>query len=131
MKALTLWQPWASAIPYGFKGIETRSWGTNYRGPLAIHASKRKMDQAIWEELCHKLPELRNIETYPFGCIVATCKLIVCTKIIFRFKADRPDMVLGDFTPGRYAWILRAIKAVDPPIAAKGHQGLWEWEEAI
>ena len=26
MKALSLWQPWASLIAYGVKDIETRSW---------------------------------------------------------------------------------------------------------
>lgn len=41
MKALTLWQPWASLIALGVKTIETRGWSTNYRGPLAIHAAKR------------------------------------------------------------------------------------------
>jgi len=41
MKALSLWQPWASAIALGSKRIETRGWATSYRGPLAIHAAKR------------------------------------------------------------------------------------------
>lgn len=49
MKAITLWQPWASLIACGAKTIETRSWGTPYRGPLAIHASKR-MNQELIEE---------------------------------------------------------------------------------
>ncbi len=40
MKALTLWQPWASAVAVGAKRIETRSWSTEYRGPLAIHAAQ-------------------------------------------------------------------------------------------
>jgi len=44
MKALTLWQPWASLIAVGAKRIETRSWSTKYRGPLAIHAAARKPD---------------------------------------------------------------------------------------
>ena len=39
MKTLSLIQPWASLIALGEKRIETRSWGTRYRGPLAIHAS--------------------------------------------------------------------------------------------
>ena len=38
MKALTIQQPWASVITMGVKTIETRSWSTKYRGPLAIHA---------------------------------------------------------------------------------------------
>jgi activating signal cointegrator 1 len=38
LKALTLHQPWATFIAGGEKTIETRSWGTSYRGWLAIHA---------------------------------------------------------------------------------------------
>ncbi|MEM9149882.1 MAG: ASCH domain-containing protein [Cyanobacteria bacterium P01_F01_bin.3] len=41
MKIITLWQPWASLVAYGLKHYETRSWATNYRGPLLIHAAKR------------------------------------------------------------------------------------------
>lgn len=41
MKALSLHQPWASAIALGLKHLETRSWATSYRGPLAIHAARR------------------------------------------------------------------------------------------
>lgn len=40
MKTLTLHQPWASLVALGVKSIETRSWSTRYRGPLAIHAGK-------------------------------------------------------------------------------------------
>uniref|UniRef100_A0A6M3J354 ASCH domain-containing protein n=1 Tax=viral metagenome TaxID=1070528 RepID=A0A6M3J354_9ZZZZ len=36
MKAISLWQPWASAMALGWKKIETRSWGTSYRGPPLI-----------------------------------------------------------------------------------------------
>jgi hypothetical protein len=40
VKALTVRQPWASLIACGAKTIETRSWRTSYRGPIAIHAGK-------------------------------------------------------------------------------------------
>lgn len=40
MKALTIKQPWASLIVHGIKDIENRTWRTDYRGPLLIHASK-------------------------------------------------------------------------------------------
>ena len=36
LKAISLWQPWASLIPLGLKHYETRSWKTNYRGKLLI-----------------------------------------------------------------------------------------------
>ena len=48
MKAITLWQPWASLIVYGFKTYETRSWSTDYRGWLAIHASKKQPAHVGW-----------------------------------------------------------------------------------
>lgn len=40
MKALTLWQPWATLIVNGDKHIETRGHKTNIRGRVAIHAAK-------------------------------------------------------------------------------------------
>ena len=39
MKCLSIRQPWASAIIYGGKDIENRTWTTKYRGLLLIHAS--------------------------------------------------------------------------------------------
>jgi len=41
MKIITLWQPWAALVALNLKRYETRSWPTNYRGPLLIHAAKR------------------------------------------------------------------------------------------
>ncbi len=43
MRAISLWQPWASLIMTGAKTFETRSWLTNYRGPLVICAAKGGM----------------------------------------------------------------------------------------
>jgi hypothetical protein len=40
MKVLTLAQPWATLVAIGAKKIETRSWPTNYRGPLAIQFAR-------------------------------------------------------------------------------------------
>ena len=39
MRTLSLTQPWASLIAFGAKTIETRSWATDYRGLIAIHAT--------------------------------------------------------------------------------------------
>ena len=40
MKALSIKQPWAHAILNCGKNIENRTWRTNYRGKLLIHAGK-------------------------------------------------------------------------------------------
>ena len=47
MKALTIWQPWASLLVSGQKKYETRSWATDYRGPIAIHAAMRPVRRTI------------------------------------------------------------------------------------
>ena len=41
MKVITLIQPWATLIMLQEKKIETRSWSTNIRGEIAIHAGKK------------------------------------------------------------------------------------------
>jgi hypothetical protein len=41
MKAISIRQPWAWLIVNGMKDIENRTWKTNYRGQLFIHASSK------------------------------------------------------------------------------------------
>lgn len=141
MKALTIWQPWSGAVAEGIKQNETRSWRTNYRGPIAIHSAKQDVhigwcqylsDKAA-EVICRrmKLPEIFNSqEVFPTGVILATANLVDCIKITPEFIATlSPDeLALGDYTFGRYAWKLEDVKQFPEPIPAKGHQGLWEWE---
>ena len=40
MKILTLKQPWATLVAEGYKKYEFRTWKTNYRGEILIHAGK-------------------------------------------------------------------------------------------
>lgn len=65
MKALTVQQPYASLIASGEKWIENRSWHTNYRGPLAIHAAKSS-----------KYIKSKLLAIYPTGRIVAITNLV-------------------------------------------------------
>ncbi len=41
MRALSVRQPWAWLIMYAGKDVENRSWRTDYRGEILIHAGKR------------------------------------------------------------------------------------------
>lgn len=43
MKALSLWQPWAWLVVHGGKDVENRTWRTNFRGDLLIHASSHRL----------------------------------------------------------------------------------------
>lgn len=42
MRCISLWQPWASLVVFGYKIVETRHWSTDYTGYLAIHAAQKK-----------------------------------------------------------------------------------------
>ena len=63
MKAITIWQPYASLlVGQKFKRFETRGWATRYTGPIAIHAAKRPVAQ-VMHELERKMcwGSMRNI----------------------------------------------------------------------
>lgn len=47
MKALSIMQPWASMIVFGFKPVENRTWSTGHRGPTLIHAGKKVDKEAM------------------------------------------------------------------------------------
>lgn len=133
IKALTIHEPWATAIKIEAKAFETRSWATNYRGRLAIHAGKRWTPQHA-----HALEKLKNAnaklrayqpQDFHLGCVLCVCQLIHCYEITRSFKESILDreQLFGDWTLGRYAWRLQVVYVFDQPIPAQGQQGLWEW----
>lgn len=157
LKAITIWEPWASLIAMGEKSIETRSWKApdniiNQR--IAIHAAAT-MPKWV-KALCSGFAKLIGTKEYngswlyhlehgigPFGKVVATAKLTECILIIEDHEVmeyaiigegdkqqmvDGPEYLFGDYTPGRYAWILEDIKPLENPTPAKGMQRLWNWD---
>ena len=145
MKALTLYQPWATLVAIGAKKIETRSWSTNYRGPLAIHASNERkyIDMRSKYYICDKEPFYSVLmeeygpfkvlglphEILPRGAIIAICKLEGCFKIEEGLLLKRQERLFGDYTPGRFRWMLGEVKKLKKPITTKGAMGLWELKE--
>ena len=122
MKALTLKQPWATLISEGLKEYEFRSWNTNYRGKLLIHAGV-----SIDKEEIKKY----NYD-YPKSRIVALVELIDCIKIDDKFNKmikDKNSIVYGSKDREGYAWKLRLIKKIDDNKEIKGKLGLWNIED--
>src|SRR5438270_7339154 len=75
VKAITLWEPWATAMRLMLKKIETRHWQTGYRGPLAIHAAARLIDppEKLPKELVEEIRAYDLVEKCRYGhvlCIV-------------------------------------------------------------
>jgi activating signal cointegrator 1 len=136
VKALSLSQPWASLIAIGAKRIETRSWGTEYRGPLAIHASKGFAEK---DRLLFYIPPysadfaragIRRAFDLPVGCVVAIVDLVSCARVSYQTPLpDRgtSEREYGDFELGRWLWHLDNVRQLSAPIAARGSLGLWDW----
>ena len=86
MKALSIRQPWAWLIVNGHKHIENRSWRTNFRGPVLIHASKgMTKDEYIGayvlaEEQGIILPDFNALER---GGIVGKAILLDCISVSY------------------------------------------------
>ncbi|SDD63224.1 ASCH domain-containing protein [Sporomusa acidovorans] len=101
MKAITILQPWASLIACGAKKIETRSWPTKYRGPIAIHAGKgwtmdrRKITyretfhSALWPNMTKQelmLNGYGRTKLLPVGAVIAIADLVDCQRVVLRVK---------------------------------------------
>lgn len=135
MKAITVWQPWASLIAFGAKHFETRSWATGHRGLLAIHAGAalRLEHRALCAEEPFRSALRRggilDANRLPLGKVVAIVSLIDCVRVGPGFTLfSEAERAFGDFTPGRYAWRLASPLPLVRPIPVPGHQGLWDWD---
>ena len=132
MKVLSLREPFATLIKNGIKTIETRSWRTNYRGTLYIHASASKITKEDMKRT--DLMALTNLDDLNYGNIICSCELVDCIEMTDEFieevKKNKPkDYVSGLYEPGRYAWIIKDIKPLAKPIAAKGQLGIWNYNK--
>ncbi|WP_339060073.1 ASCH domain-containing protein [Tepidibacillus marianensis] len=136
MRALTVWQPWASLLATGNKKNETRSWNTNIRGPVAIHAAKKPIKEVIplmdpeAVKLVNRLLYPALLGQLPTGCVVGTGNLVDCILITKEYikTLSREEILLGDYTPGRYAWVFENFRLLSTPVPTKGDQGFWNWE---
>lgn len=131
MKVISLTEPYETLIKNGIKKIETRSWKTSYRGRIYIHASLTKIPKE-WKNNS-ELMNLVDLEDLNFGNIICSCELVDCIymteEFIEKLKKDNyTEYVCGVYEVGRYAWILDNVKVLDKVVAAKGHLGIWNYD---
>lgn len=138
MKAYTVHQPYAWATVIGLKHYETRTRRTNIRGRVAVHAAKKiSKDERVYmdilsaageEELAYHACRKHRPEEY--GAVVGTVEIVDCVPVEeLADKLNPLEKVLGDYSPGRFAWVLKNPVMFDTPIPARGQQGWWNWDE--
>lgn len=127
MKTITVKQPFASLIAAGIKKYEFRTWKSNYRGKLLIHAGKG-IDKKAMEKFKNY-----NLE-YPSGCIIAICDMVDCVKIdeeTRKMLLKENELVYGKVARDKcfdgYGFRLENVKMIEE-IPAKGALSFWEYD---
>ena len=135
IKALTICQPYAGVIMDGRKRVENRTWRTNYRGPLVIHAGKSLQWMKTWnDETDGPLPS-----EMPLGAVVGTAELTavyIKADVVSQFwdpECTHPHKWIADHrhASGPFIWVLETVKRLTTPIEWNGKQGLWSPAELI
>lgn len=125
MKVLTIREPWASLIINGYKKYEFRSWKTNYRGKILIHAGL-----GIDEDVLNRFKDY-NIE-FSKGAIIGEADLVDCILVDEEFSDNlrkiNPMVYAKSNYTEIYAWKLDNVKKYDKPINVKGKLGLWNYD---
>lgn len=146
MKALTIWQPWATLIMAGAKPWEWRGW----RAPSAvvgqrivIHAGARmpraseiadilaridddesSLDPAIAIPLLRDTPML----SWPLAAGLGTAVLErSIPAIVWANKHCKPGFDSDRLDHSKFAWPLTEIERWESVRPARGHQGFWIW----
>lgn len=157
MIAISLWQPWASAIAVGLKKFETRSWKAECIGHrIAIHAAKRNTpkERAWWMKHVKGCGDIVDLNAHafheagihdwtdlPLGAVVCTADLIAVTPTAELIKSGRVfdgglefcwgnyDAIDEEKNVPRYGWELANVVALPKPVPCIGRQGFFMWDQ--
>ena len=142
MKALSIKQPCANQILYTGKDIENRSWRTDKRGFVAIHASSQLSTNFGWreEDFSRWVPKSKNRTLLPdaisaiktsfyvpkdykksvvLGAIVGVVEIVECVT-----EHPSPHFYMG-FGERNYGFVLRNPIPLTNPVLVKGGLNFW------
>jgi hypothetical protein len=122
-RVLSIHPEWAWAIIFGGKDIENRSWATDYRGTLLIHASSRRNsreDLAFTRDLICSYSGLDSDELpaeFPASAILGAVELVDCV-----------DDAKSAWADGEVHWVLRNPRPLARPVRnIRGKLQIWRW----
>lgn len=122
MKAITIKQPWAYLICSGIKDIENRTWKTNHRGRVLIHAgSGNKFKAELTDDQMNaafgSCYQKAQIGGYNFGAIIGSVEIVDCVQNHPSIWAEK----------GLWNWVLTNPELFPEPIPCKGKLSFWEY----
>src|SRR5579872_574046 len=143
MKCISLWQPWATLLLLSDpdeKVFETRGWYTPHRGPLLVHAAKKR-DGEVKEALASgpmvtallqhgfRADDQKGLHL-SFGAIIGRVDLIGCCKMSRMPPPSTKEAMFGCWEPERYAWERGSYpRLFSKPIPYRGMQTIFEVPE--
>lgn len=125
MKVITLKQPWATLVAEGIKKYEFRSWKTNYRGKILIHAGCGIDKEGM------KMVKNLNLE-YPSKKILAEVEIIDCLELNEHLNnkiISEKNIAYGTKQRTGYAWKLDNVIKIDSTKQVNGKLGLWNIDD--
>lgn len=141
MKALSIKQPWAQLIVDGVKDIENRTWKTNFRGRIYVHASKpTKFNVSLTDDqvlaAIYVMKDAIDGRMY-FGAIIGEVDIIDCVQnhssIWAEHKATKFKEVDGELVEVEipvWNWVLaNPVKYDQPILNIKGALSFWEFNK--
>lgn len=126
MKAITIKQPWASLIVSGLKDIENRSWKTNFRGRVLIHAGET-VSKNGWREMNQRQIDVAAstkmmgaiFNELPFGAIIGSVEIVGCVQNHPSIWAEK----------GAWNWVLaNPVMFPEPITGVKGKLSFWNYD---
>lgn len=137
MKALTLWQPWATLIAIGAKKVETRGWRPPASlGRLVICSAQRPMN--LERDVASEATRLRiyaalgrrghphgDFMLYGRALCVVTVTTVCATDTLARTLSE-DEQAFGDYTAGRFGWVLGDLRVFARPFPVCGRQGIFD-----
>ena len=124
MKVITLKQPWATLVAEGIKKYEFRTWKTNYRGKVLIHAGagvdKQEMDRFKHLDL-----------EYPSKRIIAVVEIDDCLELTDELNQEiinENNVAYGTKFRSGYAWKLKNVKKLYINEEINGTLAFWNYD---
>ena len=121
MRALSIRQPWAWLVVHGYKDIENRTWSTEFRGRVYVHAGQR-MAPDDYPELREYISRAGIVVPARLarGAIVGEVTIKGCLSV-----SDSPWFC------GPYGFLLEDPVAYEQPAPYRGQLGFFAVDEKL
>ena len=123
ISAISLWEPWASALVLGPKPIENRSWRIKIPAGgrwLAIHVSKQCDSAEAFAKVAEVWPG--HPTNARAGQIIGAVRIDRCVRV----EDLEGELATSPWVTGPWVWVVGKKVPLDHSLPMLGRQGLWD-----